>query len=191
MMENYSLSDIKAVTGGNENGFGGNGFWIIVLVILAFPMIMPMMTQMWGGGNNGLFSNGGATAAAQQEILYGQQFQNIHNKLNSIGQGMCDSTFALNNTITSEGRALQNQIAECCCDNRVAIANLNAKIDQQTGVITNMFKDSKIDMLQSQVADLRLKDAMCGVIRYPTQTSYCTSCNPFFGNTCGGYQPNI
>lgn len=179
MMDNYSLSDIKAVTDGNESGFGGGAWWIIVLFLFMFR----------GGAG---FDGNGATAATQHEILLGQQFETIGNKLNSIGDGLCNGFYSLNNSVMSEGRALQGQIAECCCENRLGIANLGAHIDQAVGQITNMFKDSKIESLQSQVADLRLRDAMCGVVRYPTQMAYTTNCNPFVGcGGCGSYQPNI
>ena len=51
----YSLADIAAVTDGNRggffgNGFGGDGWWIIILFLFAFGG--------WGG-NGGWFGNGG------------------------------------------------------------------------------------------------------------------------------------
>ena len=195
MMENYSLSDIKAAVDGNEGGYGmGGGFmWIIVLFLFLF-------------GSNGLGNLGGAgaTAAAQQEILYGQQFQGINSKLNEIGNGICNSTYALNQSITGEGRQLQNQLAECCCENRLGIANLNANMNEQTCAITTaihaeadatraMMRENEIQSLRDKVNDLQRDAALCGVVRYPLAMTYSTNCNPFCGGGyCGnGYQPNI
>lgn len=70
-------------------------------------------------GNGGFFGNGRsdygqyATAATQQEILFGQQFGQLNDRLANIGNGICDSTYALNNAITGEGRNLSAQLAQC------------------------------------------------------------------------------
>lgn len=105
-MENYSLSDITAATRGND-GFGGEGAWVLIIL---FALIF---------GNGGFFGNGRsdygqyATAATQQEILFGQQFGQLNDRLANIGNGICDSTYALNNAITGEGRSLSAQLAQC------------------------------------------------------------------------------
>lgn len=40
--------------------------------------------------------------------------------------------------------------------------------------------------LQARVQSLELQQALCGVVRYPTSTTYATTCNPFFGGySCG------
>ena len=168
-MDNYSLSDLAAVTG-NENGFGGDGGLLVLIVLF-------LLFGQGGFGQNGF--GGGATSATQHEILLGQQFEGVNNKLNEIGKGICDSTFALNNSIK-----------DCCCETRLGIAGLDAKIDQQTGVFTAMIKDLENSRLKERINSLELKDAMCGVIRYPQAMTYSTPCNPFCG--CGGgYQQNI
>ena len=86
---------------------------------------------MMGGGFGGWNRQGEfgqyATAASQQEILFGQHFGQINDRLTNIGNGICDSTFALNNAITTEGRNLSSQLANCCCEPRLGIANLSAQ----------------------------------------------------------------
>ena len=38
-MDNYSLADIRAATGADENGWGGGGaWWIIILFLFMFGM---------------------------------------------------------------------------------------------------------------------------------------------------------
>ena len=67
-MDNIGLSDIAAVTRGNEcDGWGGGGLWIIVLFLFVF------MGGGFGFNRQGEFGQY-ATAASQQEILFGQQF---------------------------------------------------------------------------------------------------------------------
>lgn len=189
-MDNYSLADIRAVTD-NDNGMcGGGGWWLILLFLF------------WGFNGNG-FGNGGdygrfATAASQQEILFGQQFGQLNDKLNSIGNGICDSTFALNNSITNEGRQLSGQLAECCCENRLATANLAAQMDRQICDITTaihaegeatraLIQTNEIQALRDKVNSLEMDNRFCGVVRYPMSYSYSAGPSPFCncGNGCG------
>lgn len=193
-MENGALSasDVALLDRGNE--WGGNSFfWIFALLILA------------GGGGFGWGNRNGdygqyATAASQQEILFGQQFQNIDNKIDRIGNGIADATFALNNsvkdstynvsgTVVSEGRALQSQIAQCCCDNKtLQLQNkyeiVNA-IHGEGEATRAMLQQNKIESLQGQINRLEMQNAMCGVVRYPMQTTYNSGGNPFCGCNCG------
>ena len=209
MMDNYSLSDIRAATGA-DNGmgaFGGDGLiWLVVLFLFGFG----------GFGGNGFGNRDGfgpgATAAAQNEILLGQKFNGVENKLNQIGDGICNSTYALNNSITGEGRALQNQLAQCCCDTRLGIATLGANIDQQTCAITTavhaegeatraMLRENEIQALRDKVSDLQLRSSQCdqnayliNALKAPCPIPAYTVPNPnccYGGCGCNGYQPNI
>lgn len=200
--EGLSIADAMSLA--NNGDFGGNGAWIFFLFFLL----------AWGG--NGLWGNRGvgefgqyATAASQQEILFGQQFQNIDNKIDRVANGIADATFALNNsikdgnynvsgTIVGEGRALQMQLAECCCSNKEATAQVrydmanfnNAQITaiHAEGEATRaMLQQNKIESLQGQINNLQLQNAMCGVVRYPMATTYSSGANPFCncGQGCG------
>lgn len=179
-MDNVSTADLLAMQD-RDNGFGtgdGNGLiWLIILLLFGF-------------GNNTGIGGQGATAAAQNEILLGQRFGGVESKLNELGNGICNSTYALNNSITGEGRALQSQLAECCCENRLATANLSAQLNEQTCAITTaihgeadatraMPRENEIQALHDKVNDLQRDNALCGVVRYPMQMSYCSPCNPF------------
>ena len=197
-MDSMSPADLRAVTH-DDDDFGGGWMWIIVLFLFMF-------------GGNGFNRFGGeygqyATAASQQDILFGQKFSDLNAKLNQIGNGICDSTYALNNTIltsatntnnniVAEGRALQAQLAQCCCDNRLAIANLAAQGDKQTCVITNaihaegeatraLIQTNEIQALRDKVASLEMDNRMCGVVRYPNAITYNGGTSPFCGcNSC-------
>lgn len=185
-MENYSLSDIGAVTGGN--GFGGNSSWVLIIL---FALIFGNGGFGFGGrGDYGTF----ATSASQQEILFGQQFQNLDNKLDRLGNGIADATFALNASVTNEGRAIQSQLAECCCSNKEAIAQVrydmanfnaqtNANIDAKFAQLEKSQMEQTIKNLESQIGQLNLQQAMCGVVRFPNSMTYCAGTSPFI-NTC-------
>ena len=192
-MENYSLSDIAAVAN-NDNCFGnGNSAWVLILL---FAMISGNGFGFGRGGDYGQY----ATAASQQEILFGQQFQNLDNKLDRLGNGIADATFALNNSVTTEGRALQTQLANCCCENQrntdalrydmaTMFARSDANVTAQTQKILDVISQNKIESLQSQVNNLTMQNAIntatAGVVKYPQATTYTSNCNPFSWGGCG------
>lgn len=180
-MENgYSLADIAAAT--NGEGFGNN--WIMVLL---FAMIFGWNGNGWNrGGDYGQF----ATAASQQEILFGQSFQGLDNKIDRLGGGIADSTYALNNAITGEGRAIQNQLAECCCttqrntdsvryDMATMAAGINANIDSKFAALEKSSLEQRIAEQAAQIQQLQMQAQMCGVVRYPMANVYTSGAGPF------------
>lgn len=209
-MDNMSLSDIAAVTRGtNDNdGWGGNGaWWIIILFLFA----------LMGGGLNGWNRQGEygqyATAASQQEILYGQQFGQLNDRLTNLGNGVCNLGYEmqgglgqlgkevalgqsnLQQTIMGTGNGIQQQIASCCCENRLATANLSAQMDRQTCDITTaihsegeqtraLMQANTIQQLRDKVNALELAGQMAGVVRYPTGYAYNAGPSPFCGGGC-------
>ncbi len=189
-MENMSLSDIAAVTRDGDGWGSGSWIWVVIIFLFAF-----MNGGMWNrNGDYGQY----ATAASQQEILYGQQFGQLNDRLTNIGNGICDSTFALNNAITNEGRALQTQIANCCCENRLGIANLGAQMNQNTcDVVTaihaegeatrQLIQTNEIQSLRDKVSALEMDNRFYGVVRYPNGYTYNAGNSPFCGcnNGCG------
>ena len=212
-MDNMSLSDIAAVTRGNDNdGWGQGGAWWIIILFLFVLM----------GGNGGFWGNRTgefgqyATAASQQEILFGQQFGQINDRLTNIGNGICNLGYEMqgsvgqlgkevalaqagtNTAILQTGNNIQAQLAQCCCDNRLATANLAAQMDKQTCAINSNI-DAKFAELQKQqyeqtiaaqnqrISQLELASQMYGVVKYPNGYSYNAGPSPFCGcnNGCG------
>ena len=90
----YNLSDIAAVTG-NRNGdgfFGENGWWIILLFLFTG----------WGRGGFGFGGEGyGAPCATQADVRAAVDQQTLISKLDQQTYGLADSTYALNNAITT------------------------------------------------------------------------------------------
>lgn len=145
----------------NMNDVGGSSMmWIFALLILLFC----------GGGFGGYGRNGDA---ATQEILFGQQFGALDNKIDRIGNGIADATFALNNAITSEGRGIQTQLSQ-----------MQLTECSNTQKILDALAQNKIDALTAKVNELQMQNAMCGVVRYPMSYTYATQTNPFCGCGC-------
>lgn len=193
MESGLSASDI-ALMSDRSNDWGGNSFmWIFALLILA--------NGGFGGWNRGTDFGQYATAASQQEILFGQQFQNLDNKLDRLGNGIADATFAINNSIkdgnsmvagrvVDEGRALQMQLADHNCgiqknmdsvrfDMANYVSAIQANDTANTQKILDVLAQNKIESLQGRINQLELQSAMCGVVRYPNTMSYDAGPSPF------------
>ena len=206
MDNGYSLSDLRAATG-DGNGFGGNGaWWIIILFLFCF------MGGGFGWNRQGEFGQY-ATAASQQEILFGQQFGQLNDRISNLGNGICNLGYEmqgnigqlgkevalgqsnLNQTVMQTGNNIQQQIASCCCENRLATANLSAQMDRQTCYITTaihaeseatraMMQANEIQQLRDKVNALQMDNRMYGVVRYPNGYTYTAGPSPFCG--CNG-----
>lgn len=193
--EGLTIADAMALAKDGDCGFGGNGAWVFFL----FFLLAWGGNGFWGNNRNGIGDY--ATAASQQEILFGQQFQHLDSKMDRIANGICDSTYALNNTIVNgatnvarevnnEGRGIQMQLANCCCENKEAtaqvrfdMANYNAAtaaaIHAEGEATRALLQQNKIEALQGKINQLELQSAMCGVVRYPQASTYAINCNPF------------
>jgi hypothetical protein len=200
-MENgMSLSDIAAVTRGanDENGWGSGWFLIVVLFLF-----------MFGFGGNGWNRQGEfgeyATAASQQEILFGQQFGQINDRLTNIGNGICNLGYEMqgnigqlgkemalaqngtNMTIMQTGNSIQAQMAECCCTTQRAIDGVNANIEAKFAALEKSQLEQRIAEQSARIASLEMDNRMYGVVRYPNGYTYNAGNSPFCGcNSCCG-----
>lgn len=169
-MDTYSLSDIAAVTGNEGFGMGGGG-WIVWILLFA----------LLGGGNFGF--NNRNNAASVEDIASGFNFNALQNKgndilaaVNSEGRNLDNAICTLGYHTLEQSSALSAQMASCCCD-------LKSAIHAEGEATRNMIQQNKIESLQQQVNALQLNAAMCGVVRYPTSTTYAVpstcfgSCN--------------
>ena len=99
-MENFSLSDIAAATRGADNdGFCGGAWWIVILFLFVF------MGGGWGMNRQGEFGQY-ATAASQQEILLGQQFGQLNDRITNIGNGICNLGYEMQGSIGQLGKEM-------------------------------------------------------------------------------------
>ena len=137
-------------------GFGGNGFdSIIALAIIGL---------IFGGWGNGGF--GGYGGGVSENYTLVSDMGQIERKIDGVYSGICDSTFALNNTINNGFSAAQNTMTQgfaglntalvtqgyesriatqgvgntvqnCCCDLRQQIGDVNYNMATQANGITN------------------------------------------------------
>ena len=189
-MDNYSLADIRAATGTDENGWGGGGaWWIIILFLFMFGM---------GGGGWG-WGNRGNDALTRAEMQQGFDTQEITRKLDGLSYGMCDGFYAQNTTmlngfagVTSAVRDAQFAAQQCCCETNRNIDSVRYDAQKNTCDITTaihaegeatraLIQKNEMQNLRDRLQQMELREAMCGVVRYPMATTYTSGGNPFCG----------
>ena len=189
-MDNYSLADIRAATGADENGWGGGGaWWIIILFLFMFGM---------GGGGWG-WGNRGNDALTRAEMQQGFDTQEITRKLDGLSYGMCDGFYAQNTTmlngfagVTSAVRDAQFAAQQCCCETNRNIDSVRYDAQKNTCDITTaihaegeatraLIQKNEMQNLRDRLQQMELREAMCGVVRYPMSTTYTSGGNPFCG----------
>lgn len=214
--------------GGGMGMWGDSWIWIIVLFL-------------FGWGRNG-FGNGNGGGVMDGYVLT-SDFASVERKLDSIANGVCDSTFALNNAISGgfatttqaintgfgnaelsranqqaalmqQFNAMQMQAANCCCENRAAIAQVrydmatqacdtrntvqNATRDiidannQNSRAILDFLTQSKLSDLQTENQNLKLAASQAAQNNYlisqlrPCPSPAYITCNPWAGSGYGG-----
>lgn len=155
---------LGADSGNNNNGggWGGNGFgdWLVVLLLFV------LMGGGWGGGFGGANGSGLQGMATRADINEGFALDNINGGIRSIQQGICDSTYALNNAINGgfnstqmsmmQGfNSLQQQLSNCCCENREAIAQVRYDMATQACDTRNLIQSTARDLIDNQNANFR------------------------------------
>lgn len=196
-MDNYSLSDLAAVTK-DADGWGGGAWWIIILFLFVF---------MGGGWNRQGEFGQYATAASQQDILFGQHFGRIDDRLTNIGNGICNLGYEMqgsigqlgkemalaqngtNMTIMQSANGIQAQLAECCCTTQRAIDGVNANMEAKFAALEKSQLEQRIAEQSARIASLEMDNRMYGVVRYPNGYAYNAGPSPFCA--CGGCNGNI
>lgn len=175
-MENYTLSDIAAVSDRNDNGLFGGGAGGILALIIVFILLF---------GRGGFGGNGYVEPATQADLQRGFDTNSIINKLDGLGNGICDSTFALNNTmncgfngvnmgITQLGYNMQN----CCCEiQRNADHNTQLILDKLCQNEINGLRD-RLETANSALTAQTLANNVINAVRPMPQPAWIT-CSPY------------
>ena len=211
---------------GGMGMWGQDWIWIIVLFL-------------FGWGRNGFNNGSGVTDG----YVLASDFSNIERKIDGVNSGICDGFYAMNTgmlngfagvtqAVTSgfsqaelarcnqqaalmqQLNAMQMQAANCCCENRAAIAQVRYDMaaqacdtrntvttatrdiidnqNQNSRAILDFLTQSKLQDLQSANQELRLQASQAAQNNYlisqlrPTPIPAYQSCNPWAGGTYTG-----
>lgn len=149
-----------APTGMMGGGFGGENGWLVILFIIL----------LFGWGRNGYGNN---NSGVVDGYVLTSDFASVERKLDAVNNGICDSTFALNNAINGgfataelsranqqaalmqQLNAMQMQSQECCCENRAAIAQVRYDMATQACDTRNTVQTAARDIVENANANSR------------------------------------
>lgn len=172
------ITPVMNVDGNRDGaGWGGDGWWVLIILFALFGG--------WGNGWGGNGANGTQSGFTDAAVQRGFDNQTIVSKLDGISNGICDASYAalaqsneintnilqtgfgITNAIQSnaiagmqQANALQAQLADCCCENRAAIAQVRYDMATNTCAITNGMQQgfAQIDRtISDKFCDLEMK----------------------------------
>lgn len=152
----YAMGTDSGNSGG-DFGFGGGGWGgLLGLIVVA---------SLFGWGGMGGFGGGGyglQGMATRADINEGFALNNITSGITAIQQGICDSTYALNNAITGGFYGVDRglcdlgyKLADCCCQTGRAIDGVNYNLSTQFAALGNTLCGNTRDIIENQNANTR------------------------------------
>ncbi len=146
-------------------GWGGEGSWFIIILFL-FAFL--------GWGNGGWGNNAGNSGGVVDGYVLTSDFANVERKIDSVNQGLCDGFYqqaqlvngtnmAMANgfaqaelsrrnqqaTLMQQLNAMQMQAANCCCENRAAIAQVRYDMATQACDTRNTVQNATRDIIDA------------------------------------------
>jgi len=159
----YALGqDSGGSNNGGDFGFGGGGWGGLLGLIVVASLFGWGGMGGFGGGWGGAGGAGLQGIATRADINEGFALNNITGGITAIQQGICDSTYALNNAITSGFHGVDSalcgighQISDCCCTTQRAIDGVNYNMATQFAALNNDLCGISRDIIDNQNANTR------------------------------------
>ena len=152
-------------------GWGGEGSWFIIILFL-FAFL--------GWGNGGWGNNNGNSGGVVDGYVLTSDFANVERKIESVNQGLCDGFYQqaqlVNGTnmamangfaqaelsrsnqqeaLMQQLNAMQMQAANCCCENRAAIAQVRYDMATQACDTRNTVQNATRDIIDAMNSGFR------------------------------------
>lgn len=146
-------------------GWGGDGAWWIVLFLIF---------AAFGGWGNGFGFGGGNSGGVVDGYVLTSDFANVERKIDSVNDGLCNGFYQqaqlVNNTnmamangfgqaelsranqqaaLMQQLNAMQMQSANCCCENRAAIAQVRYDMATQACDTRNTVQNATRDIIDA------------------------------------------
>lgn len=169
-----SAADLAAVVGNNGNngfgGFGNDGWWLILLFLI--------FGNGWGNGYGG--SNGGVGSLYPwmnqtetindgfRDQMLNSNITSIRDSIGDISTQLCNgfagveqganarqianmqTAFGMQTTMNQGFNSLGSQLAQCCCDNRLATCQTQNIIQSEASATRFADANNTRDIIQSQ-----------------------------------------
>lgn len=167
---NGMVMPVAPTGNGFGGGFGGDGWWVILFLFAL------MGNNGWGGFGGGNGSQIYPWMNQSDQINGGFRDQMINENINSIKDGvngiqnsLCNGFASIEQSANARQIAnmqtafnLQSQFANCCCENRLGLANLGSDIAREACADRAAVSDGVRDIIVNQNNNTqRILDQMC------------------------------
>lgn len=209
-MAEFTPVDALALNNGRDGCLGGDN-------LLAYIFLFAMVFGGFGGfgfGNRG--AQPAEQPVTESALCNAMNFNDLANSVGrlsdkedlhmmQLGNGIANLGYeVMRNELGTQGTvkdgdyALSSQLADCCCKTQSGIQGVNYNIErqgcetratvvEQTQKVLDAITGNRIAELEGRVSNLQMQNMLCGVVRYPSQTTYTAGANPYFGQQCCGY----
>lgn len=181
---NFYMPVAPANSGGFGNGgFGSDGWWILLLLLFAGGWGNGFGGGFGGGLNNDIYpwmNQANLTTEGFQNQLMNDNITSIRDGVHGLSTQLCNGFAGVNSTV-SNGFAqaeiaensrqmanmqsifgLQSALQDCCCENRLATANLNSTIISENCADRQTINEGVQAILTNQNNGIqRILDQMC------------------------------
>nr|DAG56477.1 MAG TPA: hypothetical protein [Caudoviricetes sp.] len=162
---------VSPTNNGGGFGWGGDGAWLIILFLIF---------AVFGWGGNGWGNNAGNSGGVVDGYVLTSDFANVERKIDSVNQGLCDGFYQqaqlVNGTnmamangfaqaelsrsnqqaaLMQQLNAMQMQAANCCCENRAAIAQVRYDMAAQACDTRNTVQNATRDIIDNANSNSR------------------------------------
>lgn len=203
-MSDFSTAD--AVLLGNNGGLGSSNTW---LFLLFGAMLFLGNGGLFGGGNSQYATQAQVRSMFDYSNLLDQNRdlstaigEGVASAIAATNQAKYDNINVLKDVqmalqsqisgVATMETAINDKISNCCCEtqrsidnvnynNAINTASINANTTAQTQKILDALAQNKIEALQGQINQLQLQNAVSGVVRYPSSTTYSAGIPPIWG----------
>jgi hypothetical protein len=200
--EGYMIGRDSSGYNNNGFGFGGDGAWWIIILLLAGWGNNGGFGGGFGGGNGNLAFDLGKLATTN-DVASGFNNSAVLSSLNDLKLGqaglqqtLCQGFNGINTSILTSTNDLSRQIGDCCCTTQRAIDGINYNLakstcdivnsqNQNTQRIIDMYTGDKIASLQADKAALTAQlsqnaqtRTLIDTLRPVAQPAYIT-CSPY------------
>ena len=184
--ENGMVMPVSPMYGGNGNGFGfgGDWAWIILLLLLGWG------NGGWGGngfdgGAGGLYpwmNQAEITSGGFRDQMINGNITSIRDGISDISTQLCGGFAGVNASIANgfaqseiaanarqiadmqQNFALQSQFADCCCENRLGLANLASVVQTENCADRYEAAQNTRDIIDSQTRGTQaILDKLCAL----------------------------
>ena len=162
---------VSPTNSGGGFGWGGDGAWLIILFLIF---------AVFGWGGNSWGNNAGNSGGVVDGYVLTSDFANVERKIDSVNQGLCDGFYQQAQLVSGTNMAMANgfaqaelsrsnqqaalmqqltamqmQAANCCCENRAAIAQVRYDMAAQACDTRNTVQNATRDIIDNANSNSR------------------------------------